>query len=265
MTNIKKGYANCSGGQIHFHKNEGEGTPIVFLHQTASSGKMFYKVMDRLPNVLGYAFDTPGFGSSFSPSDSSLLDKPSMPQLGKWLTEAINSIGIDEFHIVGHHTGTCIALEIYNLIPDRVKTCTMIGPVPLTEDERNEFRKYYSSPFSPDKNGDYIKTTWDYLAGLGTKSDLELHHREFIDTCRAYLGRAQTYSAVWDQDFVALFEKMECPLLLMAAPDDVLYPYLDRAHKMKPGSIVKPVEGANFEPDHDPDGTVAAIKSFLNI
>lgn len=260
MSSITKGYSDCSAGQIHFHKNEGDGVPIIFLHQTASSGKMFYKVMDRLPNVLGYAFDTPGFGNSFNP-----INMPSMPEFGKWITEAIDSIGIKEFHIVGHHTGTCISVEIYKLIPDRVKSCTMIGPVPLTEEERNEFRKYYSSPFSPDKNGDYIKTTWDYLNGLGIKSDLDLHHREFIDTCRAYMGRYHAYSAVWDQDFVSLYKKIECPLLLMAAPDDVLYPYLDRAHKMKPGSIVKPVEGANFEPDHDPDSIVVAVKSFLNI
>jgi pimeloyl-ACP methyl ester carboxylesterase len=258
MSSISKGYADTSGGQLHYHHVVGDGVPVVFLHQTASSGKMYYDVMDRLSGRALYAMDTPGFGGSFDPEDM-----PSMPQYGAWVLEALTSIGLDKFHLFGHHTGACIAAEIYAAQPDRVKTCMMIGPVPLTKEEREAFRVHYSTPMSPDAKGDYLKTTWDYLKGLGAHSDIELHHREFLDTCRAYMGRFKAYSAVWDQDFTALFEKMDCPLLLMCAPDDVLIDYLGRAKEMKPDAESLLLKGANFEPDQDPDGTANAIRDFL--
>jgi len=258
MTSIRKGYANTSGGQLHFHARPGVGTPIVFLHQTASSGKMYYDVMDRLTDRSMYAMDTPGFGGSFDPEDM-----PSMPQYGAWILEALDSIGVSDFHLFGHHTGACISAEMIAVAPERVKTCMMIGPVPLTKEEREAFREHYSTPFAPDVKGEYLKTTWDYLQGLGAHSDVELHHREFVDTCRAYMGRFKAYSAVWDQDFTALFEEISCPLLLMCAPDDVLIDYLDRAKELKPDAESLLVKGANFEPDQDPDGTADAIRNFL--
>lgn len=256
---IWKAYADTSGGQLHYHMTEGEGTPIVFLHQTASSGKMYYDVMARLEGRAMYAMDTPGFGGSFDPEDM-----PSMPQYGAWIAEALDDIGVKDFHLFGHHTGACIAAEIIAARSERVKTCMMIGPVPLTKEEREAFRVHYSTPFSPDPKGNYLKTTWDYLQGLGAHSDVSLHHREFVDTCRAYMGRFKAYSAVWDQDFTALFENITCPLLLMCAPDDVLIDYLDRAKEIKPDAESLLLKGANFEPDQDPDGTADAIRTFLS-
>jgi pimeloyl-ACP methyl ester carboxylesterase len=259
MTNIRKGYADTSGGQVHYHKAGGGGVPIVFLHQTASSGKMYYDVMERLEGRAMYALDTPGFGGSFEAGDM-----PSMPQYASWLAEAVESIGLNEYHLFGHHTGACLAAEICSAHPERVNTCMMIGPVPLTKAEREEFRKHFSTPFSPDAEGAYLKTTWDYLGDLGANSDLELHHREFIDTCQAYMGRFKAYSAVWDQDFTEVFKKISCPLLLMCAPDDVLVAYLDRAREIMPNAEALPLQGANFEPDQDPDGTASAIRKFLD-
>lgn len=230
MSKLKCAYADSSIGQIHLRHRPGEGDPIVFLHQTASSSAMYIAVMEalELDNPL-YAFDTPGFGGSPEPGES-----PSMPQYAEWIMEAINFCGIKNFHLFGHHTGVCISAEIAVKHAERVRSCMMIGPVPLTKEEREEFRQYYSTPMSPTEDGSYLKQTWDYLQGLGAHSDLSLHHRELTDTIRAYMGRFLAYSAVWDQDFTALFEKMECPLLLMCAPDDVLMGFFSARRKYIP-------------------------------
>jgi pimeloyl-ACP methyl ester carboxylesterase len=259
MTTVKCAYADSSLGQIHLRHRAGKGTPIVFLHQTASSSAMYVDVMNGLSiNNPLYAFDTPGFGGSPDPED-----KTSMRQYANWLLEAINFCGIDSFHLFGHHTGVCIAAEIENMYPDRVKSLMMIGPVPLTKDEREEFRKYYSTPMSPTADGSYLKQTWDYLKGLGAHSNLQLHQRELVDTIRAYMGRFLAYSAVWDQDFTSLYEKIQCPLLLMCAPDDVLIDFFQRAKEIRPDAHAVELLGANFEPDQDPDGVIKAIESFL--
>lgn len=258
---IRKAYVDCSAGQLHYrHTTGGGGVPVVCLHQTASSSQMWLQVMTRLGNAYTfYAFDTPGFGGSFDPEGM-----PSMTQYMRWLLEGIDTLGLREFHLLGHHTGACIAVELAARHPERVRSLMMIGPVPLTQAERDEFRKHYSTPFTPTADGSYLKQTWDYLATLRADLDLELHHREMVDTLRAWLGRFKAYSAVWDQDFPAWLSDVRAPLLFMSAPDDVLNAYFERAREQRPDAAAVMLSGANFEPDLDPDGTAAAVQRFLS-
>ena len=50
----------------------------------------------------------------------------------------------------------------------------------------------------------------------------------------------------------------------MAAEDDVLYPYLERSKELQPSAKLVKLTGANFEPEFDADGIVAAINDFLS-
>jgi pimeloyl-ACP methyl ester carboxylesterase len=259
---IVKGYADCAGGQIHYRHVRGEGTPIIFLHQTASSGRMWEKVMGLLEGRGPlYALDTPGFGGSFdAPADT----KPSMTDYANWLFGAINSLSIDRFHLVGHHTGACIGVEIAARNPDAVASLAMIGPVPLTAEERLEFSKHFGTPFTPVVSGSYLLENWEYLRNLGAHADPMLMHREMADQLRAWWGRVQSYGAVWDQDFTAFYREISCPLLIGAAPDDVLYAFLERAQSIRPDAMVMPLDGANFEPDLDPTGVANGLTRFLD-
>ncbi len=258
-----KSYVSTSGGQIHVAQHgSGDRLPIVMLHQTASSGKMYYAMMATM-GYAGtiYALDTPGFGNSFDPPREAL--EP-ISQYARWLEEAIDALGIGQFHLVGHHTGACIGVEIATNWPDRVKSLTLMGPVPLTEEERDEFRQHYRTAIEPTADGSYLQQTWDYLKGLGAGSDLALHHREVLDTVRGYWGRFQVYTAVWDQDFVDHYKRVTAPMLLICAPDDVLMPFFSRAKEMRPDAKAVEVKGANFEPDQDTEGCSAALTGFLD-
>lgn len=263
MTPVCKSYVDTGEGQIHYRYIPGTekepGTPLIFLHQTASSSAMWEQVMQRLDGKRSlFALDTPGFGASYDPSEV-----PSISYYTQVLVEALDGIGIERFHVCGHHTGVCMAVEMAAKWPKRVASLAMIGPVQLTQEERDEFRKHFSEPFAPDAEGNYLRETWDYLGRLGANGSLDLHHRELVDTCRAWRGRVQAYNAVWDQDFPALFESAKCPVLLMAARDDVLWPYFERACDARPDARSAVVSGANFEPDLDPDGVADAVRKFL--
>ena len=259
-TSTLKGYANTSAGQVHYYDLAGPGAPTVCLHQTASSGAMWLKVMEQLKGSRRcIALDTPGFGGSFDP--------PEMPAsigvYADWLVEALDALGVQQFHFLGHHTGVCIAADITIKHPQRVLSNAMIGPVPLTEFERNEFKKHYLTPISPSVDGSHLKVSWDYLQGLGAHGDLALHHRELLDTTRAFMGRYMAYTNVWRQDWTSLFARIRTPLLLMCAHDDVLYPFFERAQKLRPDATAAILAGANFEPDLDPDGVVRAYLEFM--
>ena len=56
MVTIRKGYVDCSEGQIHYREaGSPENPTICFLHQTASTGAMFEKVtvIDCKNHLLG--------------------------------------------------------------------------------------------------------------------------------------------------------------------------------------------------------------------
>lgn len=258
---LQKAYADSSGGQIHYRTVPGAGTPIVFFHQTASSGQMWLKAFDRLAGRWPlYAFDTPGFGGSFDPDPHS---EPTLSQYVTWLYEAVRDAGINRCHIVGHHTGSCIGVELAARHAELAASLTMIGPVPLTEEERVEFSRHFGTPFKPVVSGSYLLENWEYLRNLGAHVDPLLWNREMSDQLRAWWGRVQSYKAVWGQDFSALYLQVSCPMMIGAAPDDVLYPYMDRAAAMRPDATVLPLFGANFEPDLDADNFVAGLVTFL--
>lgn len=258
---IRKGYADSSGGQVHYRKLAGSGTPLVFLHQTASSGQMWLKVMEHLAGDgrTLVALDTPGFGGSFDPPMES---KPSITEYGEWLREALADLGITRCHLVGHHTGACIAVELAARHPQLAASLTMIGPVPLTEAERQEFAKHFGLPFHPTISGSYLLDNWEYLRNLGAHTDPMLIHREMADQLRAWWGRVQSYSAVWQQDFTSFYMAVKVPLMIAAAPEDVLRPYLERAVQLRPDAVVLDITGHNFEPDLDPVTLADALRRF---
>ena len=256
---IHKGYIDISAGQIHYARRDGEGVAIVCFHQTASSGASYHRIMRAagLANPI-YALDTPGFGGSFEPEGM-----PAFEQYAAWLFEALAALGIDEFYAMGHHTGAGLCVEMAARHAASVKGMILIGAYPLTSEEREEFRQHFSAPIAPTEDGEYLMTTWRYLAGLGAKADLDLHHRELLHHVRAYAGRHRTYSAVWDYDFTTPYKNARCPILLMAAKDDTLFPYLERAQTLQPGAQTAEVTGANFEPDLDADTIVADLSNFV--
>lgn len=242
---VLKAYADTSGGQVHYRHVGGAGTPAVFLHQTASSGAMWLGVMRALhPSNAMYAIDTPGFGGSFDPEGPL-----SIARFAAWIGEAMTAIGIDACHLVGHHTGACIALELASQLTHRVASLTLIGPLPLTAEERAAFSKQFGAPFDPDTDGGYLLRAWKYLQDAGAGQPWLLN-REMADTLRAHPTRSRAYGAVWSHDFKAQLAAYEGRLMMLCAPDDVLYPFFERARLLCPQADASVLAGgASFEPD----------------
>ena len=256
---IRKAYVDTSAGQVHYYFTEGTKLPLVLLHQTASSGKMFHAVMERLRGTRPvYAFDTPGFGESFDPPGS-----PSMTQYADCLFEALKAVDLQRFHLLGHHTGAFIGVDIATRYEDAVASLGLIGPMPMSEEEREKLRAEVVYEMPPTVDGSYLKDTWSYLIKLGANEDLALQHREMVDTLRAYRGRVQAYNAVFDQDFKALFTKVKCPLLIACGEGNAVWPFFERARELRPDATAASLGGENLEPDLDPDGTASVISGFL--
>jgi pimeloyl-ACP methyl ester carboxylesterase len=257
---MKKRYIDLAYGQIHARLVEGTGVPIIYFHQTASSSAMWEKVMTLLPDRAQWAFDTPGFGQSSAPTST-----PTMDDYAHYMLEALNCLGIQNVHLVGHHTGAGIALALAHLLPDRAASLSLIGLNMLNPSERTAFASKLGAPFRPGKSGAYLLKNWEYLRVGGADADIGLLHREMIDMLGAWQSRPHAYAAAWAQDFAGLFQTVGAPVLIMSAPDDILFPYFDRAMEARPDARVVALSGgANFAPDLVPGEIAGALVGFVS-
>lgn len=254
-------YAQCRDGQIHLREaGPAEGPVVAFFHQTASSGAMFEKVMAQLSDRYRcLSFDSPGFGGSYQPADI-----PDLRYLGDRLLEALDDLGVDRFHLCGHHTGGCVALEMVDAAPARARSLTIIAPVLANDAEKAEYSKIFVRPFAVEETGAFLQAAWDYLRMIGAGANVELHRREMVDHLIAHRTMPMAFSAVWRQDVATLLKNVSAPLFLMCSKDDVLWPLFERACAMRPDAATAIVGGADFQPDLDPDSVATALRSFLD-
>jgi pimeloyl-ACP methyl ester carboxylesterase len=257
---ITKRYANCRDGQIHLREAGPEGAPVIcFFHQTASSGVMFEKVMEVLEDDYRcLSFDSPGFGQSYHPANI-----PSMAFVAERLLEAIDDLGVEQFHACGHHTGGCAAVEMPGLAPGRLESLTLIGPVLVNDAEKEEYKKTFVRPFSAEESGAFLQTAWDYLRMIGAGASVDLHCREMADHLIARETMPMAFSAVWNQDVESAYMAVDVPLHIMCSKDDVLWPLFERAGTMRPDAHQSIVGGSDFQPDRDPDGVAKALRQFI--
>lgn len=272
---IKKSYVDLPEGQVHYRYTAPSGPkePIIFLHKSASSSAS-YEPLQHHYSALGhptYAPDLPGFGQSFDPTppkDGELLTTPWYCSI---LFAFLSSLGLKTYHLVGHHSGACLSLELAALHPTTVLSLTLIGPTLMSASERLALKARFFAPFNePVEDGSHLLATWTYLHKMGIpSSDLELWQREFLDHARAWKGRTLIYGAVWEQDGQALLREVKCRVLCMCAEDDVLWEYWhwvdtlrgEMQEKVDVRSAV--VKGANFECDLDVEGCTAVMDGFL--
>lgn len=150
----------------------------------------------------------PGFGSSFDPSPEDMVNI--QKEGTKWYCEvfmqAFRSISLfaregEKVHIIGHHSGACLALELAVLYSELVASICLVGPAVMSAEERAAMKEIYFKPFNePVEDGSHLTKTWNYLKGMGVGEDLGLWQREVIDHVRAWKGRNLIYGAVWEQD-----------------------------------------------------------------
>lgn len=259
---IKKGYVDTRDGQVHYRFcGEGKGTPLVFLHQTASSSQSYEKMMEVLKgNYRMFALDTPGFGQTFFPPQ-----KATTAYYTSILLEALENLGVKEFHVFGHHTGAAIAAEMAATAPERVKALMLEGPCWLSEAERQEWLDTSIDPMVIQEDGSHLMKIWDRVVGLDPDHPLQLCHREAIDTLRAGERWHEAYEAVFNQDSYAIYEKIKCPIIMLCGVNDVLMPYFQPVCDAYPDAESHVLEdGGVYAPDNCAEELGKNIIEFLN-
>lgn len=214
-----------------------------------------------------YAPDMPGFGSSFDPADN--------PPSISWYCDLYHdhlfpALGLSpgNFHLVGHHSGAVIGLEMSVLYPSLLKSLVSIGPAVMTAQQREDMKSRYLHTFNkPEPSGSYLQKTFDYLRdkphNIPSATDLDLLHREVQDHIRAWKGRNQIYTCVWAQDSEMLLKKISTPMLALCARDDVLWAFIGGFRTLRPDIKVEEIKGGNFCPDRGAGSIAEKIGIWL--
>ena len=260
MTSIRKGYCDGAFGQVHY-RICGEGTPILLAHQSPSSSEMFTKAY---PLLAGHGFqaigvDTPGFGMSDVPPSP-----PTVSDFGDALGHVMDHLGLDQAHLLGHHTGAGNVADFAFRNPDRAASVILNGPPIFTAEERAEPRPYLE-PMAKQPDGSHLVARWDRrIAATVGWTDIDAMHRGVVWTLVAGDTWWYGHAAAFAYDMEPAFMGLSCPTLILTNTGDDIYHLAQRARDMRPELAYVELEGGTHDiVDEQPEAWAEAVAGFI--
>ena len=160
---IRKSYTDTDGGQVHcrgVYPSDAQAPPVVCLHMSPKSGRIYHELLPHLANRrVALAPDYPGHGESYLPPAEPHV---SIGDFAKAVWAVIDDRigGQQPVHLVGHHTGSMVAVEATQQRPDRVHSVTAIGAPVFSEEELSSLTAFFQ-PIPIDEAGTRFKVMWE--------------------------------------------------------------------------------------------------------
>lgn len=131
---IRRDFADTRAGQLHYRASPArKGRPLVLLHQTPLSGRMYQTLLPLLAEQRQvYAPDTPGYGES-----DGFDQPPAISDYSDALIDWLDAVGETEVDLFGYHTGAAIAVDLAARYPNRVRSVILMS-VPLFSKEQTQ-------------------------------------------------------------------------------------------------------------------------------
>jgi pimeloyl-ACP methyl ester carboxylesterase len=235
-------YADLPGVRIWYRDTGGTGVPVVLLHATTGSSRVweyqFPVLAEKGFRVIAY--DRRGFGRS-------VID-PAGAQPGTGaddLHSLMNHLGIDRFHLVGTAGGGFVALDYALSFPERLRSLVIASSIGGVQDE--DFlalgRRIRPSPQFDALPPEFRELGPSYRAANpeGTRRWVEL---ERVSRPPGPLAPAQTMR---NRVTFSLLEGIKVPTLLLTGDADLFAPpfvlRLFAARIKKAESIIVPEAG----------------------
>lgn len=198
---VRRGYFESRLGQLHVHNaippggGFEEGTPLLCVHQTAGSGRVFERFLALAGRDRSvYAPDLPGFGESDPP-----LTRPTIADYAAAVGDFLDTMRFRQIDILGYQAGTLIAAEMAIARPKQVRRVVMVSVPVLNDAERDAFRRGSSAP---SEDGAHLLTEWKRtLESYGPSVPLEVRARAFAEKLKSgvhptwALAAAQQYAS----------------------------------------------------------------------
>ena len=261
---VTRSFASLPRATVHY-ATAGEGEAVLLLHQTPRSWDEYRDVLPLLGRTRrAIAMDTVGFG------DSTALP-PAQNTIEDWaevVVELLDALGIEQAHLVGHHTGGVIAVQVAASAPERVHSVVLSSTPFDTPEER---AAWINGEIDVDEveraaDGSHVLELWRVRAGFYPEGNIDLLERFTIDALKAGGLAGEGHKIVARFDVPATVKQIGCPVLLVGATGDpYAYPSLARWREALPSAKVAVIEGGMVPlPDQLPAEFAAAVERFLD-
>ena len=182
--------------------------------------------------------------------------------------ELLDALGIDQPHLVGHHTGAVVAAEMGAVAPERARS-VVLSSSPF--DDAQTRAAHLEGPavvddVAPQPDGSHLLEPWRTRAGFYPEGRVDLLEAFLIDALKAGPRAAEGHQVVARYDMEATVTRLRCPVLLLGATEDpYAYPALERLHAALPDAQVEVIEGGMVPlPDQLPEQFATAVERFLD-
>ena len=237
---IRCGYADAEGGQVHYRTSGDDGPFVILLHQTPLSSRMFERALPFLgSHSRAYAVDTPGYGGS-----SPLPQPATVESYAETLLAAVFSLGLDRFAVVGFATGAAIAVEMAHQAGERATHLVLSGAPLLSEERMQGFAAALGEP-EVRRDGRHFQEIWNgRLQNYGPDSDIEQVQMAATESLRVYDRLHWGLLAAAQYDLSSALEQIRAPVLFLTAEHDRLAPENRAAAALVEGSMEISLKGS---------------------
>ncbi|MBV9120581.1 MAG: alpha/beta fold hydrolase, partial [Chloroflexi bacterium] len=204
---IRRGFADVEDLQIHYAEC-GQGQAVLLLHQTPRSWEEFRDVLPLLgKHFRAIAMDTAGFGDSSKPQWSGTI-----AAYARIVAGLLGALGIDRAHVVGHHTGGVIAVELAAGYPGLVDKL-VLSSAPLIDAEYHRMRAERPAPdnVKHDAHGQHLLDLWRGREGFYPEDRPDLLDRFVMDALKAGEGAHKGHEAVSRYDMSPRLPLIKAP------------------------------------------------------
>jgi pimeloyl-ACP methyl ester carboxylesterase len=261
---VRRGYFECRYGQLHVHNaippggGFEEGTPLLCVHQTTGSGRVFERFLALCGRDRSvYAPDTPGFGESDPPPS-----RPTIAEYAAVIGDFLDTMRFRQIDVLGYQAGALIAAELAIARPNQVRRVVMASLPLLNDAERDAFRR--SSSWLTTEDGSHLVSEWRRTTdSFGPGVPLEVRARAFAEKLKSGVHSAWALAAV--QQYAA---RERLPLVtqttLVLRPKDEFWEATARARELFPKArFVELPEQGNGLFEAAPEVVMDSVKDFL--
>jgi pimeloyl-ACP methyl ester carboxylesterase len=263
MSTPRRGYADGPFGQIHFQQL-GSGVPIVLLHQAPMTSGQFDNVYAPLAarGFHAIGIDMPGFGQS-DPTDFT----PRVEDYALIVPVVLDALGIEQAVVLGHHTGALVATEVALQFPTRVAALIVNGPLPLTEEARQEYLttgQAWERNFTALPGAEHMKQIFDIRANFAAGSVPLNRISDYVVQALQQRGKFwYGHHAAFQYRHEDTLPRVTHRTLILTNTGDVIYDLALQSHAQRPDMDFVALEGGGVDiVDQQPEAWADAVAAF---
>ena len=260
---VRRAFADLSVGQVHHAVcGDAQAPAVLLLHQSPRSWAEYRHVLPLIGRRFrAVAMDTAGFGDSDNGGVPASIE-----QWARVAVELLDALRIARVHVVGHHTGGVIAVELASAFAARVHGL-VLSSTPYTD---AAFRRARAERPPIDEvamsgDGSHLAALWQKRLGFYPAERPELLEAFVLDALKVSGRMEEGHRAVAAYRMEERIAKVRQPtLILRATGDPFAAPHAQELKAHIQQARIVDIEGGMVPlPEQMPEAFADAVLSFL--